>query len=73
MPACGGERQPRMTLPSYIQKSFAWNWYNRGHSFRRRPSPSAKLPGKGVKLLPPREASDQQRPLHKLHRILADF
>ena len=80
MPACGGERQPHMTLPSYIQKSFAWNWYNRGHffrhrrhSFRRRSSPSAKLPGKGAKLLPPREASDRQRPLHKLHRILADF
>jgi len=72
MPACGGERQPHMPLPSYIQKSFAWNWYNRGHFFRR-PSPSTKLPGKGVKLLPPREASDRQRPLHKLHRILADF
>jgi hypothetical protein len=73
MPACGGEQQPHMTLPSYIEKSFAWNWYNRGYFFRRRPSPSAKLPGKGVKLLPPREASDRQRPLHKRHQILADF
>jgi hypothetical protein len=23
-----GERQPHITLPSYIQKPFAWNWFN---------------------------------------------
>jgi hypothetical protein len=23
-----GERQLHMTLPSYIQKPFDWNWYN---------------------------------------------
>jgi hypothetical protein len=33
MPACGGEQQPHMTLPSYIQKSLTWNWYNGAASF----------------------------------------
>ena len=32
MPACGGEQQPHMTLPSYIQKSFAWNWYKSSYA-----------------------------------------
>ena len=27
MPARRGERQPHITLPSYIQKPFARNWY----------------------------------------------